>query len=221
MNEQCASVTIRGETLWLHPERAVLWPARRTLIVSDTHFGKSALFGYHGVAVPAGSDRHDRERLSRLLQETCAARLLILGDFLHGPLASDSADVRDLAAWAAAMGSIEIRVVAGNHDRGALCNRDMPLEWQVHDLIEPPFCFTHDAERAPCDEELYTLSGHIHPVVRLAGLRKRAARVPVFWQRPSGLILPSFGLFTGGSVVRPGPGDRLFAVGPQSVVRFR
>lgn len=221
MKERCAAVTIRGEDLWFHPERAVIWPARRTVIVADTHFGKSALFGHHGLAVPAGADQRDRERLNELVRSSGAERLVILGDFLHAPLRADSRDAQDLTEWVRGLQATEIRVIAGNHDRGPAQGWRMPLEWQEPDLLEPPFRFTHDAGRAPPGDALYTLSGHIHPVVRLLGMRKQAPRVPIFWQRRSGLVLPSFGLFTGGYVVRPDPEDRVFAVGPQRVVRFR
>lgn len=221
MIEDCAAVTIGGEDLWLHPERAVIWPARRTVIVADTHFGKSALFGQHGVAVPAGSDQRDRERLSELVRAAQACRLLVLGDFVHAPLAADSRDAQDLASWIDGMSKTEVRVIAGNHDRGMRRGWRMPGNWQDQDLHEPPFCFTHDAGRASRRDTLYTLSGHIHPVVRLTGMRKLGARVPIFWQRPSGLVLPSFGMFTGGYVVRPAADDRVFAVGSERVVRFR
>jgi DNA ligase-associated metallophosphoesterase len=223
MNGAAAEVTVAGETLLLHHERAVIWPARRTVIVADTHFGKSAVFGRHGVAVPAGSDEIDRERLTRLLQVTQATRLLVLGDFVHAPLDSHAAEARMLAAWCASLAAIEIRIVAGNHDRTSAPPGCASLNWQRGDLIEPPFRFTHDAERGGVARAsgLFTLSGHIHPVARLMGLRKRAARVPIFWQRPGGLVLPSFGIFTGGYVVAPADGDAVFAVGPERVVRFR
>jgi DNA ligase-associated metallophosphoesterase len=233
MNDECAAITVQAETLWLHPERAVIWPARRTVIVADTHFGKSALFGRHGVAVPAGTDGDDRERLRRLVARTGAVRLIILGDFVHAPLEAGSADARDLVAWATGLCDCEISVIAGNHDRGAggaagtggtdaaWPTRAMPWRWQESELVEPPFRFTHDAERGIADARLFSLSGHIHPVARLAGLRKRMPRVPIFWLRPSGLVLPSFGAFTGGYLVRPAPEDQVFAVGPERVVRLR
>ncbi|MEO6368989.1 MAG: phosphoesterase, partial [Steroidobacteraceae bacterium] len=78
---------ICGETVLLHPERALSWPARRLLVVADTHFGKSSIFARHGIAVPAGADALDRERIDALLQATRSERLLVLGDFLHGPVA--------------------------------------------------------------------------------------------------------------------------------------
>ena len=221
MSDGSLALQVAGETLLLHPDRAVVWPARHTVIVADTHFGKSAVFRRHGLAVPAGSDDHDRNRLSRLVREVQARRLLILGDFLHAPLDPHSEDGRDLYAWAVAL-AIDIQVIAGNHDRGAAARWATLLGWRAADLIEAPFRFTHDAARVALrGARPFTLSGHIHPVVRLGGLRKRAPRVPVFWQYDGGLVLPSFGIFTGGYVVTPSDRDRVFAVGPQRVVRFR
>jgi DNA ligase-associated metallophosphoesterase len=227
MSGPVLSLTIQGETLVLHPERALLWPARHTVVVADTHFGKSALFSRHGVAVPAGSDEHDRERLTRLVQDSGARRLIILGDFVHAPLDPASKDARDLDDWSRRLGSASILVIAGNHDRGStLAWKPAAMRWQVEDLLEPPFRFTHDADRGKAAAGggpggLFTLSGHIHPVVRLGHRRQPAPRVPIFWQRRRGLVLPSFGSFTGGYVVSPGEGDSVFAVGTERVVRFR
>ena len=132
----------------------------------------------------------------------------------------------DLRAWCrGACLPSRFVVIAGNHDRGAVATvAAMSLHVaREQDLLEPPFCFTHDADRlSPSGADAaFTLSGHIHPVARLRGLRKRAPRVPIFWQRPGGLVLPSFGIFTGGYVVTPSGDDQVFAVGPQRVVRFR
>lgn len=213
-------LTILGEQLLLHPGRAVIWPRRRTVIVADTHFGKSGHFGRHGIAVPAGSDAVDRERLNHLIVDTEARRLVILGDFLHTPLAADGPEADALHEWADQVSKVvELHVVAGNHDLGA-SRRPESVQWWDNSWDDPPFQFIHDADRAsPKDgSRPFTLSGHVHPVVRLQGLMKRAMRVPVFWQRATGLILPSFGLFTGGFAVRPARGDCIYAVGSSSVV---
>lgn len=216
----CVPLDVAGETLLLHPERAVLWPARATVIVADTHFGKSGIFRRHGHAVPAGSDDYDRDRLAVLIQAVHARRLIVLGDFLHAPLDGDDPDARDLGRWSQTLRA-EIHVIAGNHDRGAAARWLPPVHWHPADVLEPPLRFTHDADRASRDESLYTLSGHIHPVAKLGRPGKPSPRVPIFWQRDAGLVLPSFGVFTGGHVVRPSGNDRVFAVGPQRVVRFR
>jgi metallophosphoesterase superfamily enzyme len=111
-----------------------------------------------------------------------------------------------------------MHIVAGNHDLHA--TRTSPLQWWDSEWADPPFCFIHDADRArqPGADSLYSVSGHVHPVFRLRTLGKNALRIPVFWQKPKGLILPSFGLFTGGFAVTPAQTDRLFGVGPEGIV---
>ena len=93
-----ATIRIRGETLILHPDRALIWPNRATAVVADTHFGKSSVFGRAGIAVPAGSDEADRARLTQLIATHGIRRLVVLGDFLHAPLESDSAEAAALQA---------------------------------------------------------------------------------------------------------------------------
>lgn len=214
MNEGTTSIIVRGEQLLLHPHRAVPWPRRKAVIVADTHFGKSSFFGRHGIAVPAGSDVEGRARLSRLLRGSQAEFLFVLGDFLHAPIALNSRDGLELESWARDLAPAQVIVIAGNHDRGA-----KPLSsilWRQGELLEPPFRLIHEAGPREEQDEHFTLSGHIHPVMKLRS-SKRALRVPVFWHRPSGLALPSFGAFTGGYPVRAALGERLYAVGPDSV----
>lgn len=218
MSDGALALTIEGEDLWLHPARAVLWPRRKTVIVADTHFGKTSFFGRHGFAVPGGSDDADRARLSRLVTERGAERLIILGDFLHAPIAAHSRDALDLDAWSRKLAPVHIAVIAGNHDRGANCTWES-IAWREGELLEPPFRFVHEALPQQNGDH-FTLSGHIHPVMMLRAIRKSAMRVPVFWQRSTGLVLPSFGAFTGGFAVRPQAGERLFAVGPTAVAQM-
>ena len=214
---------VRGEELLLHADRAVIWPRCHTVIVADTHFGKSAHFGLHGIAVPAGTDARDRDRLERLLTQTDACRLVILGDFLHSAQFDGSDESTRLKQWVEEVGrQVDLHVVAGNHDRGAPWNRPVALRWWGTQWLVPPFRFIHEAnlEDRADPQELFTLSGHVHPVVRAGNGRKGGMRVPVFWQRPAGLILPSFGSFTGGFAIQPRAGDHLFAAGSDGIVPF-
>jgi len=219
MSAGTLSLMIRGEELTLHPRRAVLWPHRKTVIVADTHFGKSSVFGRHGIAVPAGSDEEDRESLKRLVRDAGAERLIILGDFLHAPIAADSPEAQELEAWSKSLGSVHILVIAGNHDRAAP-RFWSSIEWREEELLEAPFRFVHEASSRSGADQAFTVSGHIHPVMRLGPRRKPGLRVPVFWQRSGGLVLPSFGAFTGGFAIRPARGEHLFAVGPSAVAQM-
>jgi DNA ligase-associated metallophosphoesterase len=220
VSERVVVREIRGETLLLHPLRAVLWPARRTAIVADIHFGKGDVFARHGLAVPHGTDALDRERLDALLAESGATRLLVLGDFLHGAITQRSAAARELGAWLGSLGAVRVQVITGNHDRSAAAGWRAPVQWEVEDLIDGPFRFTHEEDAARPAAQ-FTFSGHVHPVIALGALRKRRLRVPVFWERASGMVLPSFGLFTGGFRLEPAAGERVFVAGPETVVELR
>lgn len=215
-----AELRILGETLWLHPGRAVIWPRHSAIIVADTHFGKSSALARHGLAIPAGSDGRDRARLSRLVSEFSASRLIILGDFLHEPLPLQSREAAEMQTWSESLGDTKIQVIAGNHDRGVSTGWRGYIEWITNEHREPPFRFIHNDSKHSTRRAVFSLSGHVHPVIALRGLRKRASRVPAFWLRKQGLILPSFGLFTGGHLITPAKGDRLFAVSPEQVVPF-
>jgi DNA ligase-associated metallophosphoesterase len=220
MKPGLVTLWIHDEEVMLHPRRALLWPRRRTVIVADTHFGKSGFFGRHGVPVPAGSDDEDRLALTQLVRESNAERLIILGDFLHAPLTADGFEAQELESWSRSLGCVRILVVAGNHDRGAARPWNS-IEWRDGELSEPPFRFVHEAseERGRRNAADFSISGHIHPVMKLGLLRRPGLRVPVFWQRPGGLVLPSFGAFTGGFAIRPAWGEHLFAVGPTAVAQ--
>jgi uncharacterized protein len=219
MSDGALARQIRGETVLLHPERALSWPARRTLAIADTHFGKSSVFAAHGIAVPRGADALDRQRIDGLLRATNATRLLILGDFLHGAIARDSAIADELTAWIKALHPVELWLVTGNHDRHAARGWQAAVAWQGDCLEEGPFCFTHEVTDAPAGTA-FQVGGHVHPVVALGGLRKKRPRVPVFWEREGSLVLPSFGLFTGGYRLTRRDGGRVFAAATEVVLEL-
>ena len=68
------SVEVRtgGEQLWLMPERAAWWPARRTLLVADLHLGKSETIRSFGAPIPSGVLDESLGRLSRAIARTGA-----------------------------------------------------------------------------------------------------------------------------------------------------
>jgi DNA ligase-associated metallophosphoesterase len=227
------ALQVRDETLWLHPDRAVSWPTRRTLVVADLHFGKDDVFRRAGIAIPAGAAREDLERLSSLLAATASERLLVLGDFVHGAVAAGDEFPEQFVAWRARHRELAVEIVAGNHDRhlrGECGDWADSLRWHAGALHEAPFEFVHDDDGAAANEEVphattvtraFTLSGHVHPVTWLPVPGSRALRVPVFWRRPGALVLPAFGRFTGGHAVRAAAGEQLIVAGSNRVHALR
>ena len=213
--EGIAEVDLCGEKLLLDPDRAVIWPARRTLIVADPHFAKDDIFRRSGIALPRGPAIHDLQRLSKLIRAHSCARLLILGDFVHGATREGDGFLHAFAAWRTAHSTVTVEIVAGNHDRreSAFVWKGV-ARWHTQPVVEGPFVFTHHPAPHP---EGYVLAGHIHPVLQLRR-KGGGGRVPVFWQRAEALVLPSFGSFTGGAEIQTEAGDRLYIAGPERVV---
>ena len=48
------ALTLAGETVWLHGDRALFYPEEGALLVADTHFGKGAFLRRQGLALPGG-----------------------------------------------------------------------------------------------------------------------------------------------------------------------
>ena len=69
--------------LLLLAERGVYIPAHNALLAADTHFGKDATFRGSLLPVPRGTNEGTLAAIDRMLRETCAERLIFLGDFFH------------------------------------------------------------------------------------------------------------------------------------------
>lgn len=222
-NDATVEVTLKDERLVLLPQRAAWWERAATLIVADTHFGKPASFRAAGIPVPETVTGADLDRLSCLFALLRPRRLLILGDFLHAAAGRSAECMDQIAAWRRRHEIIEIVLVRGNHDIGA---GDPPDGWNIcvepGPRVESGFTFCH----APCRHEgSYTLCGHVHPGVALGAARSYGAggglRAACFWFGREVGILPAFGSFTGLGLIRPRPGDQVFAVGDGEVVQVR
>jgi DNA ligase-associated metallophosphoesterase len=202
-----ATIQVAGETLLLLPEKAVYWPARRMLIVADIHFGKAAAFRSLGVPVPRGTTSENLAGLDALVAKHDARHVAFLGDFLHARAAHASSTQLAMLAWRGRHPDLALTLVRGNHDLHA---GDPAEALEIELVDEPhaigPFAFCH---HPGVDAAGYGLAGHVHPVYVLA-TRFDALRLPCFVVGTQGLLLPSFGAFTGGHAVKPGPGDRIY-----------
>lgn len=197
-------------------ERAAYWAARRTLIVADLHLGKSETLGVRGVPLPAGIAEEQIARLDRACEACAAARLLVLGDLLHAPAGLIPSMIETVGAWRRSR-ALEMVVVPGNHDRKV---EELAAPWGLTiapaTLSEGPFDFVHEPRAR---RGRYTLSGHLHPVVRLRR-GGDSLRLPCFHVGESVSVLPAFSQFTGGCPIEVVRGDRVFAVADGGVLEL-
>ena len=202
--------TLCGERVELLAARALHWPRERTVFVADVHLGKAAAFRAGGVPLPRGSTAADLARLTAILQQTQARRLVVLGDFLHAAAGRVAALDAAFKQWRTSHAAIEVVLVRGNHDDRA---GDPPTQWDVRVVDEPspmaPFLCCH-LPVAP--RTGYALCGHIHPGVTLRGAAEQSERLPCFVLGRRRAILPAFGGFTGLARASPLAGDRLVAI---------
>ncbi|WAC18702.1 ligase-associated DNA damage response endonuclease PdeM [Luteolibacter sp. SL250] len=189
----------------LLPEGVAFLPRTSSLVIADIHLGKSATFRARGLPVPEGDTEQDLMRIRNLVHETHARRLIIAGDLFHAP-AGVTADLAErLDDFLRTLG-IPLALVRGNHD-AKLKHLPAGLTYTSH-LDEGNFRIIHDPEDASPDH--LNIAGHWHPVARIPDGRRTSLRLPCFLFRGRTLVLPSFGSFTGGSIVHPELGDRIF-----------
>lgn len=207
---------LQGERLYLLPERAVWWPAQKTLIVSDLHWGKSAHFRKHGIPMPGGTQEKDSMRLAGLVRQYGTERMIIAGDCFHS---QHNKEVDGFGTWRAAHAALHIDFIPGNHDILPLHFYD---DWRltVHEqgLLTAPFFISHDEVQAPAH---FTIHGHIHPGVRLQGPGRYAFPLPAFCIGVDCMVLPAFGQFTGCHLVKASSYRQVFVIGDGKVLQWK
>jgi DNA ligase-associated metallophosphoesterase len=200
------------QTLELLPGKAVLLPDR-TLVVADLHLGKATAFQAKGLAIPEGDSHADLERLRMLCEQVGANRLVVNGDLFHSP-AGLTAEIEHLLQAFVSSARIPIELVLGNHDvkisrLPAWLPAARSMEYGGVHLV-------HDPADAPCDRPV--IAAHWHPVAKIADGKRTSLRLPCFLLRRNLLVLPSFGSFTGGSIVDLEKGDRVFVAPGERVI---
>lgn len=213
-----SGLEVAGEQLYLLPQRAVWWPARRALIVSDLHLGKAAHFRKAGLPLPKKAFDLDLARLEALVDRLAPEQVIATGDLFHS---ADNSEIRAFGEWRLSRPELIFHLVRGNHDI-LRAERYQDLQLQVHQrLALGPLAFRHDLPSA-VEEPLFCFTGHLHPGVELRGLGRQKLRLPCFFFARQRAILPAFSYLTGLALLEPQAGDRVFVVvNDQEVVPWR
>lgn len=204
-----------GEDFHLLPDRALFWPRESVLVLSDVHLGKAETLQGLGIPIPAGDHLVDLDRIAVLLRATHATRVVILGDLIHQKRGLTDELLDLLHRFLSFMSSVDFTLILGNHERGAAeILSELPMRVLREDLRIGAVNFSHghehEEEEGPSgDESLLTVQGHLHPVTTLKDGSTKL-RLPCFWLSGNRLVLPSFGVLTGGMEIKPGRKDRVF-----------
>ena len=207
-----SSVRLQGVPVTLFAWKALFFDEKKWLIVADPHFGKAEIFRRKGLPVPAGSTESDLARLSRLLDITEAKGLAILGDLIHAAPEPGSGTIASLKSWRQKHPKLQLLIVPGNHDRQAEHAFEAMGVSRLSDGLETDrFILSHKPPECSGDSRpKYVLAGHVHPALRVPGLKTRGAAFPCFYFGKRYGLLPAFGSFTGSSTVSPSNGEFAF-----------
>lgn len=198
------AIRLAGASFVPHLSGGLFWPDENTLIVSDLHLEQGVSLARRGLHVPPYDTQATLSELKRLLAETGAKRLVLLGDSFHAPDAHAVLDEEACAELQAVTGAVETIWISGNHDP------DPPEGLggkAVTELMFGPIVLRHIPSSVPhgCVE----ISGHLHPGASIVS-RGRRTHGKCFVTDRRRLIMPAFGAYTGALGVSSCAYDGLF-----------
>ncbi|WP_205665519.1 ligase-associated DNA damage response endonuclease PdeM [Georhizobium profundi] len=168
-----------------------------TLIVSDLHLEKGAAFARRGMMLPPYDTAATLDLLEAAIRRYEPKAVISLGDSFHDRIGAAHMPAIYEERLRHAMAGRQWFWISGNHDP----ERPANLPGEATDaLYVDGLCFRHEptARRADCRGEV---AGHLHPSARVVR-RGRAVRRPCFASDGTRLVMPAFGVTTGGLDLR-------------------
>lgn len=207
------TISFQNHELYLLPEKAIWWPAKKALLIADLHFGKIEHFRMQGIPLPNDARLKTLDILTSVIEKYQPTTVYFLGDLFHSQF---NTSVPVLKGFFNDYNLIDWILIKGNHD---ILDENLYELLNISvfkDLIVEDFILTHE----PLSKELndyLNICGHIHPAIRIKGRGKQYLTLPCFYKRGLQMILPAFGFFTGTAQVQNSDGTKIYAVGDNQV----
>ncbi|MBA3817100.1 MAG: ligase-associated DNA damage response endonuclease PdeM [Parachlamydiaceae bacterium] len=210
-------LTINNQTCHLLAKKAVYWEEKKTVILADVHIGKDTVFRKAGIPIPEGILDDDLINIAELLNSVNAEKCIIVGDLIHAESGISENVKKKFSDWLNTT-QCEMHLVLGNHDHALI--KKLPPEWPLfthkNGLLIEPFYFSH----FPMEhEKWFVWSGHLHPKVAISNNYDRIV-LRCFQVFKNLAIIPAFGFFVGGSMVKKSKDCKIYAIADDSVVEI-
>jgi len=167
------------------------WIDRRTLIVADLHLEKASHFAARGTPLPPYDTLATLDAIAHDIEALDAAAVICLGDSFHDVRAFDRLDAEARLRLRRLTRAVEWTWITGNHDPDV--HPDLGGR-SVAAASVAGLWLRHEADPASEGPEL---SGHFHPKVWISA-RGRTIGRRCFAVSSRRIILPAYGVFTGG-----------------------
>lgn len=212
------------DALPLFGERALHLPRGGAVVVGDLHVGLETDLRQAGVHLPSQTERM-RTRLLKLLDETGANRLLVIGDLKHRIPYSTRQEIRELPRFFEDFPA-HVELVPGNHD----VDLEGLLDVEVHPAegIRVGDVGLLHGHAWPSEEVMAArtvVTCHNHPAVMLVDELGHRHKEPVWVRAPFAdaareryprlppdarlIVMPAFNELTGGTAFNAKEGERL------------
>lgn len=200
-----ADIDINGTAAICDPIGALYLPGSRTLVVSDLHLETGAAYARRGMLLPPYDTGLTLKLLQVALDRYRPACVISLGDSFHDRHGAGALPGESQTQIIAMMRGRDWYWIAGNHDP------DHPAGLAgdcVNALQFDGLCFRHEPLGGAADTA-GEVAGHLHPAARVVR-RGKGVRRPCFASDGLRLIMPAFGVTTGGLNLRNAAFQGLF-----------
>jgi DNA ligase-associated metallophosphoesterase len=189
-----------GADVALDPAGALWLPASRTLVVADLHLEKASALARRRVFLPPYDSAATLDALARLIKRRNPRRVICLGDSFHDDDGAGRLGSAEQARLTVLQTGREWVWISGNHDPALPAS----LPGTRADVFHTDgLTFRHEPLAGnACGE----VAGHLHPAAKVRR-HGRTVRRRAFVGDGTRLVLPAFGIMTGGLNVL----DRAFA----------
>lgn len=202
--ECAAEIALAGVAVVCDLSGAMYLPDHRTLVVSDLHLEKGAAFARRGQLLPPYDTLATLRLLEGVVLRYQPTAIISLGDNFHDRVGSALMPqafremIRSLAYGR------DIVWINGNHDPDGIS--DLPGT-SLDQYMLAGLTFRHEPSLAHGRGEV---AGHLHPAATVRR-REKSVRRPCFATDGSRMVMPSFGVTTGGLDLRHKAFTGLFA----------
>lgn len=211
--------SINNHHFWLSAERCIFWEEAQTLILSDTHFGKTGHFRKNGIAVPQQVYKEDLQRFVQQVTHFKPQQIIVVGDLFHS---RENRELELFLKWRRDIAHTRMVLVRGNHDlldAAWYAAADIEVQEGIYQI--DAFDFVHDpADNTETIKGRYSFSGHIHPGVSLQGTAKQCLQFPCFFFGKQQCILPAFSRFSGIKIMRSQKSDSVYAIADGTIMKL-
>lgn len=183
--------SICGKVLVADQCGALYWPAERALIVADLHLEKASAAAQRGQHLPPYDTRETLTKLAEVLDSFDPRVVVALGDSFHDRDALTRMYKDDLTILHMLQEDRTWIWVTGNHDPAI----PKELGGRSIDFLQlDGLTLRHEPRLGRVTHEI---AGHLHPAAKVS-VYGHTVRRPCFVSNGRRLVMPAFGVFTGG-----------------------